>query len=172
MKTLILLRHAKSDWDAPSTPDFERPLSERGRKAAPLVGKWLRDEELVPDLVLASAAQRAQETLGLVTQALDGTLPVRSEHDLYMAEPDRILAIVRGVGDDVDRLMVVGHNPGIEQLARGLAVEGKKKALAKMTNKFPTGAAAVIEYDVASWADIAPGTGKLRAFVRPKDLKD
>jgi phosphohistidine phosphatase len=171
MKTLILLRHAKSDWDAPSTQDFERPLSERGRRAAPLVGEWLRKEGLVPDLVLASAATRAQQTLGLVTHELGEQLPVRSEQELYMAEPDRILAIVRGVGDEVDRLMIVGHNPGIEQLARGLAADGKKKALAKMATKFPTGAAAVIEYDVAHWADVAPGTGKLRAFVRPKDLK-
>ena len=170
MKTLILLRHAKSDWGDPSLADFDRPLNDRGRKVAPRVGEWLREEGFAPDLVLCSAAKRAQETLALVAHAVGGEVPVRSEQDLYMADPDRILAIIRSSPDNVERLLVIGHNPGIEQLAIGLAGDGKKKALQRIQKKYPTGAAAVIEYDTDRWGEVAPGAGRLRAFVRPKDV--
>lgn len=168
--TLLLFRHAKSSWSEPDLDDFDRPLNGRGQRAAPVVGEWLKDEDLVPDLVLVSGARRARDTWTLVAPAIEGAVPVRIDNSLYMAEPGLILDRIRSTGPDVRRLMVIGHNPGLESLARGLVQEGRKKQLKRMYDKFPTGAVAVIDFSVDDWSRVEPGTGTLRAFVRPKDL--
>jgi phosphohistidine phosphatase len=172
MKTLLLLRHGKSAWDDASLPDFDRPLTDRGQKAAPVVAAWLRRKGLIPDLVLLSAARRAVETWERAAPAFDQMIPVRTEHELYMAEPDRILEVIRARAGDANTVLVIGHNPGMEELARALTGDGKKKALRRMREKFPTAAVAVVNFDVANWAQVAPGEGELRVFVRPKDLDE
>lgn len=168
--TLILFRHAKSSWSDPDLADFDRPLNDRGQQAAPRMGEWLKEERLVPDLVLVSAARRTRDTWTLAAPALEGSVPVRVESDLYHADPSVILDRIRSTGTGVRRLMVIGHNPGLETLARGLVEEGRKKQLRRMYEKFPTSAVAVIDFSADEWASIEPGTGTLRAFVRPKDL--
>lgn len=173
MKTLLLLRHAKSSWDDPALDDFDRPLNPRGRKAAPRVGAWIGERGLVPDRVLCSAARRALESWERAAPALavDPLPPVEVVHGLYLAEPRRILALVRAQPDDVDSLLVVGHNPGFEDLARGLAVAGDPEALAGLAAGFPTAGLAVFRFPVDRWEEVGPGVGRLEAFVRPRELE-
>jgi len=170
MKTLLLLRHAKSAWDDPSLVDFDRPLASRGRKAAPRMGRFLSRQPGVPDLVLCSSAVRAQQTWALVAAELGSPPPVKHLRSLYLAAPSRLLAAIQRVEKTVDRLLLVGHNPGLEHLAARLAGGGKKAGLVAMATKYPTGALAEIRFDTGSWADIAAGAGTLVRFTRPKDL--
>lgn len=170
MSTLLLLRHAKSSWDDPSLGDFDRPLARRGLKAAPAMGRYLRGRGLTPDLVLCSPAVRAKQTLELVLAELDGAPEVRLVDTLYSASAPELRRAIRGQAGDVPVLMLVGHNPALESLARALVRHGDREAIARMHRKFPAGAVAVIEFDFAYWRDIEPGTGRLREFVVPKEL--
>jgi phosphohistidine phosphatase len=171
MKTLILMRHAKSAWDSGEIADHDRPLSERGREAAPGMGRWMRRQGLKPDLVLCSTAKRATETLALIQPYLPAGTPVDKTESLYMALPREILAVVSKVKDgELATLLLIGHNPGMGSLAHWLAAQGDAKALARMKDKFPTGAIAAIEFDIASWAELDGEQGRLRAFVTPKEL--
>jgi phosphohistidine phosphatase len=169
LPTLILLRHAKSGWDDPGLADHDRPLAPRGRKAAPLVGAWLREQGLAPDLVLCSTALRAVATWDLVAGRLGARVPVRAMRSLYLAPPSRILKFVHRAPPEVERLLVVGHNPGLESLAHRLVGGGAERDLSRLRTKFPTGAAAVIAFEVP-WREVAPGQGRLLHFLRPKDL--
>lgn len=167
MKTLYLLRHAKSDWDRP-VADFDRPLNERGRKAAPRIGAVLRERPI--DLVLASPARRVAETVAGVEQGLGRALPVRIVEDIYGAGATALLRLVQSCGEDTARLMVVGHNPGLGALASLLAADGEPAALANLRHKYPTGALAIIQFDGDSWSEVVEDSGRLTAFVRPRDL--
>jgi phosphohistidine phosphatase len=169
MKRVLLLRHAKSSWDDTALPDFDRPLADRGRDAAPRIGKYMKKEGLVPDAVLASGAKRALETWDLVRPQL-GDPQFRVEDNLYMAMPDLIFAWMRILRDDVGSVLLIGHNPGFEELAVRLAGDGRKKALARLRRKYPTGTLAVLRFDVDSWSGIDWGKAYLERFVRPKDL--
>ena len=169
MKTLLLLRHAKSSWDNPGGRDFDRPLAPRGRRSAPLIGFHLRDRQLLPDLVLCSTARRARETYDLMAAAVGGA-EIRFEQALYLATPATLLRLVRTVPASVDRLLVVGHNPGMEQFAAQLAGGGDAAALDRLAAKFPTTGLAILTFPGADWASIAPGTGQLESFVTPRDL--
>ena len=170
MKTLILLRHAKSDWSEPGLTDFDRPLAPRGIKAAPLVGRHLRGQKLDPDLVLCSSAQRARQTWELVAPELRDNPETRFMKTLYLASPSRLLAAIKRAPEGVQRLMLIGHNPGMENLAQRLIGGGKKKALKNLQSKFPTAAVAVIRFDAQDWARVGDGAGELTRFIRPKDL--
>jgi phosphohistidine phosphatase len=171
MKTLLLLRHAKSSWDDPSLEDFDRPLAPRGEKAAPLMAAYLKKKGLRPDLVLCSPAARARQTWSLVAQSLGDKVEVKELQGLYLGAPSRLLEAVRRAPDAATCVMLVGHNPGMEHLAMALAgPSSKPKAMAKLHAKFPTAALAEIEFDAAAWRDIAPGAGRLTRFIRPKDL--
>jgi phosphohistidine phosphatase len=174
-RTLLLLRHAKSSWSDPALADFERPLNKRGQKAAPRMGAYLREQGLVPGLVLCSAARRAVETWALAGEALSkgGTAPVRTKYlrSLYLAPPSRMLAALRRTPDEAESVLIVGHNPGFEHLALGLAGPGSKpEAQRHMEAKFPTAALAELRFEARRWRDVAPGTGKLVRFVTPKAL--
>lgn len=168
MKTLILLRHAKSSWDDSALDDHDRPLAGRGRRAAPAIAAHLADSGYIPDLVLCSTAARTRETLDLASEHLGGP-PVEYDTSLYLAGPGRLLRNVRDA-DDVDTLMVVGHNPGIHTFALGLCDRTVDAELRPLERKFPTAAVAVIEFDTESWDEIGQGTGRLVHFMRPKDL--
>ncbi len=170
MKTLLLLRHAKSDWAASGLDDIDRPLAPRGHDAAPRMGRYLLAEGLTPDLVLCSTARRAQETWDLIAPELGQEVPVRISKGLYAVSSAALLAALRRVPDDCDRLLLIGHNPEIEDLAHRLAGTGKAKALANLAEKYPTAALAEIRFARDSWTKISEGSGVLQRFVRPRDL--
>jgi phosphohistidine phosphatase SixA/CHAD domain-containing protein len=170
MKKLLLLRHAKSSRDDPALDDFDRPLARRGEKAAPRIGRYLRDTIGWPDLVMCSAAARTRRTWDLAAGKTGAGVPVRALRALYMAAPERLLASIRRAPDGVESLAVVGHNPGLQELAIRLCAGGRAAALRRLTEKFPTGALAEIHLDVTRWRDAAPGTGRLRRFVVPRAL--
>jgi len=171
MATLLLLRHAKSSWDDPGLSDFDRPLADRGRRAAPRVGRYIAGQHLSPDLVLCSTAARARETLELVLPELPKAPEVRYLEKLYFASAPDLRREIRGQAGDVDVLMLVGHNPSIESLANALIKAGDERDVERMATKYPTAALAVIDFDFEYWRDIDPGTGFLREFVVPKSLK-
>lgn len=166
MKTLYLLRHAKSSWDAPALGDFDRPLNKRGRKTAPLVGRLMAERGWLPGLALVSPAIRARDTWRLVSGEFPAPVETRFEQAIYMAEPDKILALLQE-NDAPGSVVLVGHNPGLEQCAALLAgPQSDPQARARMAEKFPTGALA--RFDVS--AGLEPGGAALTDFVRPKDL--
>ena len=161
-KKLYLLRHAKSSWDDADLDDHERPLNARGREAAGRIGRHLRDEGIVAELVLCSSAARARETLELLL--LDPSAEVLVEHALYGAGVEEMVARLRRIDAAVASVLLIGHNPDIEALAQTLTVEEE------LTPAFPTGALAAIRVPVASWADLRPGIAKLTSFVTPREL--
>jgi phosphohistidine phosphatase len=172
MKTLVLMRHAKSAWDNADLPDGDRPLSPRGQKAAPQMGARLAKAGYRPDVVLCSPAQRARETLDLLADSLPKKAKVQHLKELYMAVPREMLNAVAKVPDSAETVMLVGHNPGMGSLAGWLAGEGDSETLSKIRRKFPTAGIAVITFDVDRWSDVAGEGGTLVAFLRPRDGDD
>jgi phosphohistidine phosphatase len=162
MKTLILLRHAKSSWDDAGLKDFDRPLNKRGLEAAPLVGNAMRKRKLQPDLIISSPAVRAKETTQLVRDAAGLTPKVNYDERIYEASPQRLLEIVSGIDDSVGIAMMVGHNPGFEELLAVLTGE---------TKRMPTAALALIDLNIDKWGEVSSETGTLKELIKPKDLK-
>ena len=171
VKTIYLLRHAKSSWDDASLPDFHRPLAPRGRKAAPRVGDYMARHGLLPDRVLCSAARRAVETWQALSSVLGDHAAVEFREDIYHATPGDLLDAVRSLPPEVESVLLIGHNPTFEDLALALAGSGEEKALQELDRKYPTGAMAILDFPVQDWGEVREGTGWLRAFVRPRDLK-
>jgi phosphohistidine phosphatase len=168
MKTLFLLRHAKSDWADPARGDFERPLNARGRKAALAMGRELRRLGLAAERILASPAARVVGTLEALTEGYGGRMAVDYDQRLYLAPAETLLAVIRAADDEQGRLLIAGHNPGLEQLALLLAGAGPLRD--QVAAKYPTGALARISLPAARWRDVAPGAGTLDLFLRPRDL--
>ena len=160
-KRLLLLRHAKSSWDDPALADHDRPLAARGRRAAKLIGAHLRRERIPISLVLCSSARRARETLDLV--ASPGEIQI--ERGLYGASADQLLERLRRVPDEVDAVMLIGHNPAIQDLGVRLAGGGSELA----ERKFPTGALATLTF-AGPWRALQPSHAGLAAFVKPREL--
>jgi phosphohistidine phosphatase len=169
LRRLLLLRHAKSAWPE-GVPDFDRPLAPRGRKAAKRIGGYLTVERLAPDLALVSPARRARETWDRVRSHL-GLIGERSEARLYEASAGSLLAIVRETEPEVGALLIVGHNPGLEELAKLLAGSGSDKARARLMRKYPTASLAVLDFDVETWREVEVGLGRLSRFITPRSLK-
>jgi len=166
-RRLLLLRHAKSDWDTDAVSDFERPLAKRGRRDAPRIGEWLWERpELHPESVIASPAERARETAVLVLETI-GADRAEIEWDprIYGASPGELIEVVNEVPAETGSLMLVGHNPGMELLLRVLCPEVEIPTGGKL---FPTATLACIS--VENFADLEPGAGSLEAIVRPRDL--
>jgi phosphohistidine phosphatase len=170
VKRLYLLRHAKSSWKEPGLSDFERRLKRRGREACAVIAAYMVRERIAPELVLCSPARRAAETLELIVGRLGRAPEIRFREALYVASAAEILAEVRGVDDAVGALMVVGHNPGLADLARRLAGSGERHALAGLGRKVPTAALASLELACERWAQVAPGAAHLAAYATPKGL--
>ena len=162
MKTILLLRHAKSDWGDRDMADIDRPLNRRGQAAAPVMAAWIADHRLYPDLVLCSTARRTRETLALVSPAFPDKVPEVLDEALYLAEVPVLLARLQALDDAVGTVMVIAHNPGLEDLAAELS---------SFAGHMPTAALVVIRFNVTSWRQIAPGGGTLAAFVTPKGLQ-
>lgn len=176
MRRLLLLRHAKTERDSPSGSDRDRPLAARGRNDAAELGLWLAgDQSLLPDLVLVSTAVRARETWDIVRQQFaDQTSQGPAEHlpELYGAEAVLLLTIIRSVTPDHERLMIVGHNPGLHELALRLIGGDDASGRAALADNLPTSGLAVIDFAVENWDSVAFGSGQLKRFVSPKLLKE
>jgi phosphohistidine phosphatase len=167
-RRLYLLRHGKSSWKEEGLADHDRPLARRGRRAAKAIRRHLRGQGVVPELVLCSTARRARETLEGIEPAL-GRGAVRVEPDLYGAGAADLLARLQEIAPPVRSVMVIGHNPGLEQLALLLARDGSR--VQELEAKFPTGALATLAFSGPGWAALDRGTAELIEFIRPRDLE-
>jgi phosphohistidine phosphatase len=157
-RRLMLLRHAKSDW--PDVPDHDRPLAKRGKHDAPLVGRWLRDHGYLPEVVVCSDARRTRQTWKLVARELGGSPAVRFDPRAYAASGMTLLYLARELPAACRSALLIGHNPGVSDLARSL-VEPPETGIS-----FPTAAVAVLEFD-GDWPDLAPGQARLLDFTTP-----
>jgi phosphohistidine phosphatase len=169
LRRLILMRHAKSGWPG-GVADFDRPLAPRGEASAPLMGQWLGGLDLQPQTALVSTARRTRETWALIAPFLIGT-PARLEATIYNARVSTLLGLVRAQPDDMNTLLVVGHNPGMQELAHGLAhpVLSDPDALGRLARKYPTAGVAILESE-QSWGEIGKASMRLMAFMTPQFL--
>lgn len=166
---LWLLRHAKSSWDDADLPDEERPLAPRGQQAADRVRAYLAAEGIAPELVLCSAALRARETFARVLPGLGNEMQVLIEPGLYTFDSEVLLERLTRVPNGVASVMLVGHNPAMEELAARIADRGDR--LDALREKYPTAGLAEIEFPAGSWETIADRPGELVRFVVPRDLQ-
>lgn len=171
MKTLTLLRHAKSGWDDPVARDFDRALNPRGMRAAQTVGHHMRNLGLSFDHVVSSPAVRCVDTLDGVWEGYGRTLHPNWDRRIYLASGVTLLDVVHDQSDDYSRVLMCGHNPGLEDLILMLVPEGKEEALRDdVEEKFPTASIAELTFQVDRWADISTGRAHLARFIRPRDL--
>lgn len=170
MKTLYLLRHAKSDWGSPGLDDHDRPLAARGERAAAVVGVHFAQQQYQPSLVLCSSARRTRQTLEALLPHLPGSPELVVEERIYLASSGQLLARLQEVDDGQTGVLLIGHNPGIAELAQALPGSGERASSRRLAARFPTGATAVSEFDLERWRDLAPGSGRLLSYATPKDL--
>ncbi|MDQ2893814.1 MAG: histidine phosphatase family protein [Pseudomonadota bacterium] len=170
MKTLTLLRHAKSGWDDPVSRDFDRPLNPKGRRAAALIGRHMRSLGIAFDHVVASPAVRVGETIDAIVSAYGRTLAPIVDRRIYLASSATLLDVVRELPASATRALMVGHNPGLEDLVLMLVPEGQSGLRDTAEEKYPTATIAELELDVDDWAAAAPNGARLTRFVRPRDL--
>ena len=163
MKTLLVMRHAKSDWGSTSSSDHDRVLASRGIKAARKVGRFLADSGTTPDLVLSSTAVRALTTAELAGEAGEWGCEIVTSRELYASDPDRVLDVIRETGRGVQRLLIAGHEPTWSSLVCCLIGGG--------TVRMPTAAVACLDLPRGDWIDLAPATCELRWLITPKTLK-
>lgn len=162
MKTLLLMRHAKSSHDEPGTTDHDRPLNERGRRDAPRMAELLREHELIPDVIISSTAVRARETAQLVAETLDFDGPLDAQRTLYLTSADAYLDACRALVDEPATVLVIGHNPSMAELVARLSDD---------YHEFPTAALAHFELKIKSWADLRRDVdAKLKHLWRPKEV--
>jgi phosphohistidine phosphatase len=169
-RRILLLRHAKSSWDEAGLEDYDRPLAPRGRRAAAVMGVYLRDEGLAPDLVLCSGARRARETWELAARAFERRPAAEHEAALYMATPDQLMKRLRKLPDAARTVLLVGHEGGVDALARRLAADGAAALRRRLAEKFPTAALAMLVLDIEDWSKLAERSATLTRLVAPKDL--
>lgn len=170
MPRLFLLRHAKSSWAVAGQRDFDRPLNDRGRAAAPLVGRFMAENGHLPARVLCSPAARTRETLDGIRPFLPDTAEVEFVRELYEASVEGMLQAIAAHAGGVGEVLVIGHNPSIHMLALSLARAGDEVLRVRLRAKYPTAAFAAIDLSGDSWSAIRPGGGALSAFVTPSDL--
>lgn len=171
MKLLYLLRHAKAKPAEGGGADFDRGLASRGRRDSTVMGAHMRSEGYLPDSILCSSAKRTRETLDLILTGLDHAVDTDFDRRLYLASSLDLLRLSQELDDSNDSVLIVGHNPGLQQLAIGLAGRGDEKLLRRMRDKFPTLALAVLEFSVNRWRDVKWEGGSLVDFVVPDDLE-
>ena len=170
MRRLLLMRHAKSSWATPGQRDFDRPLAPRGQRAAPRMARYLADHGLTPDAVVCSPARRTRATLDLMLAAMPAPASVRYAQALYEGSAATLIALVRAGGDEHATTMVIGHNPGLQEAALVLAGDDGSPLRREIAVKYPTAALAVIDFACDRWAEAAPGSGTIHAFVTPRSL--
>jgi len=162
MRTLYLLRHAKSSWKDDSIPDFDRPLKKRGREAAEMVGKTLGGEKLSSAVLISSPAQRTRETTGILLKSSKLKLEILYDERIYDADLSRLITVIGEVSPEKTELILVGHNPGMEYLLEFLTGSGQR---------MPTAALAKITLETASWDSLERGDGTLEWLKTPEDLE-
>lgn len=173
VRRLFLLRHAKSSWDDSSVLDIDRPLSGRGRRSASTIGSYLEQRGYDPALILCSAARRTRETLGRLLPYLPGDRDIRILEALYrVADAGDLLELVRFEGGGARSVMVIGHNPVLEDLTIRLVASDSSGRLSEAREKFPTGALAVLDAEIRDWTRLSPGDADLHDFMVPRDLDD
>lgn len=164
MKTLLLMRHAKSSWKEKNTSDHERPLNKRGRRDAPRMGHLLQERELTPQLILSSSALRSRQTAELVAETAGYSAEVMYLDELYMAEPDGYIAALRKLPDTVERVLLIGHNPGLETLLQ---------MLSNRIESLPTAVLADISLPIDEWGVLSNNVeGDLVEIWRPKEIQE
>ncbi|MET0364318.1 MAG: histidine phosphatase family protein [Sphingobium sp.] len=170
MKTVTLLRHAKSDWNDSVSRDFDRPLNGRGKRAARLMGEWARSQDLRFDAIVASPAVRVTETLDHFLEAYGQSVDTRWDRRIYLASSATLLDVLRDLPEELGTILMVGHNPGLEDLVLDTVPDKASDALREAVEaKYPTAAVATLRFEAEQWADLArPAT--LIAFTRPRDL--
>jgi phosphohistidine phosphatase len=171
MRRLILLRHAKSDWASPGTPDHARALARRGREAAPKIGAYMAHHALVPDLVTCSTAARTRQTWDLVAAEFSDRIQVAYDERIYEAGAGALLEVIRQTKGHVHALLLVGHNPGLRDLAELLIASGDIEARQRLLEKLPTAGLAVIDFPVDDWRKLHPKAGRLDRFVVPRTIE-
>lgn len=164
MKTVLFLRHGKSDWDAPFDHDHERPLAKRGRKAAKLVGRYLTHVGKAPDAIVTSTALRARDTVAIASEEGSWGAPIRESQALYNASPEHLLKVIQAEPHETERLMLVGHEPAWSETIGLLVGQGNIR--------FPTAALACIQFEVSDWSLVRFGDGALLWLLPPKALPD
>ena len=171
MRTLTLLRHAKSSWADPDLADIDRPLAKRGIKAAPLIGTLMQREALNPDFVLCSPSVRARATLDLVLGELrDRPAEIEFAEELYPGSPIAMLERLRRISKEHRHALVIGHNPGLQALALDLVGRGDRELIAQLAKKYPTAALAVLRFPGERWSGLKRGAARLDRFVAPRAL--
>jgi phosphohistidine phosphatase len=168
MKKLLLMRHAKSSWKDPELEDQDRPLNARGRKAVGRIGKYLKDSNLEPSIVLCSSAVRARQTLELLQPALPDSATVKIEPRLYSASSKELMTRLRRLSQRTPLVLIVGHNPAIQDLVLTLVSDDARSD--ELRRKFPTAALAVVDAPIEEWKQLGPGKASLVDFVTPKGL--
>lgn len=163
MKTLLLLRHAKSSWDDSSIRDFDRPLADRGKRDAPRIGRALKDRGPAPDLIVSSPAMRAKQTVEAAINAAGFTAPLQFDESIYDASLADLMRVIRSLPDNKSTVLMAGHNPGFEGLVHRLS---------GASERMPTAALAAIEFPVDHWQDVEDGQGKLLWLLTPRQLRD
>ena len=169
-KRLYILRHAKAETGSPSQDDHERGLVEQGFAACDVMGKYIKNQAIVPALILCSTAKRALETWKLVKNSSKINAPEEVTDRLYLASANEILGQLASMPETVDSVMIVGHNPGLHQLCLALAKKGDEGLFDRLHLKFPTCALASIDLGEVAWRDIASSDGVLKAFITPRIL--
>lgn len=173
MLNLMLLRHAKSSSADAGQADSDRPLNDRGKRAAVAMGRYMASNALAPQLVLCSPARRARETWGLVAGELKAVPAVLIAAEIYdFGDGKGLLECLRHKTGTAQSVLLAGHNPSIDGLAQNLIGTGSRKLRERLEEKYPTAALAVISFDLDNWGSLAPGSGTLLRFVRPADIID
>jgi phosphohistidine phosphatase len=170
VKKLYLVRHAKSDYPGDVSGDHDRPLSKRGEKGCKAIGQYMKEKDLLPEKILCSDAVRTSMTVKNILRATGENIPVIYLKELYLATAGEILKILAKVSDDVESVMVVCHNPGVESLAKLLVGGGDKESIERLRIKYPTAGLACFSINTDSWKVIDPQSGFLEEFVTPKIL--
>jgi phosphohistidine phosphatase len=170
MRRLMLLRHAKSDRPT-GVGDHERPLAARGREAAPRVGAYMAAHGLVPDQVICSTAKRARETWDIVGKAFSRPPPVQFDKRIYENDADTLLEVVREAEPSAHVLLLVGHNPSLQEFAESLVASGDLGGRQRLHEKFPTAALVVIDFQVDTWTQVHPHSGRFDRLITPASLE-
>ncbi|MGH9970044.1 MAG: SixA phosphatase family protein [Pyrinomonadaceae bacterium] len=162
MKSLFILRHAKSSWKDSALQDFDRPLNARGRRAAEVVGRFIRQQKIALDLILSSPAVRARETIEIVIKTAKLTTELRYDQRIYEAGPLRLLEVISQIEEDKSNVLLVGHNPGLEELLQ---------ILTDKAERMNTGTLAKITFETTKWRKTLEKKGSLEWVVKPKELE-
>ncbi|MEM9371746.1 MAG: histidine phosphatase family protein [Pseudomonadota bacterium] len=171
MKKVILLRHAKSSWADPNLEDHDRPLNSRGKAAAPIIAKWLAHSHHLPDFILCSSSKRTRQTVKRMRDTLPDLPNPKIEPDLYHAPPETMRQHLAKLPESYQSAMLVGHQPGLGAFARKLSNHNVRRRCARAFEHFPTAAAAVLELDLKTWANIEEHTGEFIDFGIPRELE-